>query len=380
MRTRKQLEDLESLTLEPYAAKCSSSQGRFYQEEEHTYRLSFQRDRDRIVHTGAFRRLEYKTQVFVNHEGDYYRTRLTHSLEVAQIGKTIARSLGVNENLTEAVCLAHDLGHTPFGHAGQDVMAELMQPHGGFEHNQQSFRIVTQLENPYPNFPGLNLTYEVLEGITKHSSDYDMPDGSLFKKSGFPSIEAQIGNLSDELAYNNHDLDDGIKSGLLTIEDLNNLDLWARHYKEIRNTYNQLTSKQLRRLMIRSIINHLASDVIENTSKKIQTLEIKDYDCIKTKGKGLVSYSEPVQKLNQELKKYLYEKLYRHEKVMKMAYHAKTVLADLFKLYTSDSNLIPNEFIQNYKSSEAKHRIICDYIAGMTDRFALDEHKKYIKS
>ncbi len=261
MKNRQDLEQSEKLTLKPYAVLSAHSEGRLHPEPEHEFRTAFQRDRDRIIHTSAFRRLEYKTQVFVNHEGDYYRTRLTHSLEVAQIGRTIALALGVNEQLTEAICLAHDLGHTPFGHAGQDAMAELMKPYGGFEHNKQSFRIVTQLERPYPDFEGLNLTYEVLEGITKHSSEYDMPDGSLFVRAGYPCIEAQIANLADEIAYNNHDIDDGIKSGLLSFDDLEHVTLYREAKESIQN-FTSLSDKQKRRLIVKNIINSLVMNLI----------------------------------------------------------------------------------------------------------------------
>ncbi|MBF0104614.1 MAG: deoxyguanosinetriphosphate triphosphohydrolase [Deltaproteobacteria bacterium] len=376
MRTRETLELLEKQTLLPYATVCPESQGRLYPEKEHPYRTAFQRDRDRIVHTSAFRRLEYKTQVFVNHEGDYYRTRLTHSLEVSQIGRTMARALGVNENLTESICLAHDLGHTPFGHSGQDVIKTLMKQYGGFEHNKQSFRIVTKLEKPYPYFPGLNLTYEVLEGITKHASEYDMPDGSLFIKTGYPTIEAQIANFADEIAYNNHDLDDGLQSGLICFDDLKSVSIWQNTYKRIAGEYANLSQKQIRRLMIRAIIGFFVTDVMNNTQKQIEELNIKTLTDVRKQGKNLVMYSDEATAMNIELKKFLFEKLYRHYRVERMAEKAKKVLTELFNTYMNNPNIIPPDFKDSYEEGEPVERIVCDYIAGMTDRYALDEYSK----
>jgi len=376
MRTRKQLEELEKQGLEPYAAVSSQTKGRLYPENEHDYRTAFQRDRDRIVHTSAFRRLEYKTQVFVNHEGDYYRTRLTHTLEVAQIGRTIARSLGINENLTEAICLAHDLGHTPFGHSGQDVMAELMKNHGGFEHNKQSFRIVTVLESPYPQFTGLNLTYEVLEGITKHASEYDMPDGSVFIKNGYPSIEAQIANFADEIAYNNHDIDDGLQSGLITLEDLQSVQIWRENHQNIIKNFTKLNVKQQRRMMVKAILETLVTDLIKNTQIQIEKLNIKTIADVRERGKNLVAFSPEIKAKNIELKKFLFEKLYRHYRVERMAEKAKRVLTELFHTYVNNPKILPPDFKNDYSENEAITRVVCDYIAGMTDRFALDEYTK----
>lgn len=376
MRNRQQLEEYENNTLCPYAAFSSGSLGRLYEEQEHPYRTAFQRDRDRIVHTSAFRRLEYKTQVFVNHEGDYYRTRLTHTLEVSQIGRTVARSLGVNENLTEAICLAHDLGHTPFGHSGQDIMTDLMKDNGGFEHNKQSFRIVTKLERPYPKFLGLNLTYEVLEGITKHSSEYDMPDGSAFIKTGYPTIEAQIANCCDEIAYNNHDIDDGLQSGLIGLKDLRQVKIWETNYQRISNENHQLNDKQLKRMMINSILSFFVTDLINNTQEKIESLNIKTIDDIRKHGKNLVSFSPKAQEMNTELKRFLFERLYRHYRVERMAEKAKKVITELFNTYTNNPKIIPPDFKENYDANEPIKRIVCDYIAGMTDRYALDEYSK----
>ncbi|OVE82287.1 deoxyguanosinetriphosphate triphosphohydrolase [bacterium K02(2017)] len=376
MRKRTELEKIEEQTLMPYAAISNQSQGRLYDEPEHDYRTAFQRDRDRIVHTSAFRRLEYKTQVFVNHEGDYYRTRLTHTLEVAQIGRTIARSLGVNEILTEAICLAHDLGHTPFGHSGQDVMADLMKTYGGFEHNKQSFRIVTLLEKPYPQFRGLNLTYELLEGITKHASEYDMPDGSLFIKNGYPSIEAQIANFADEIAYNNHDIDDGLKSGLIKMEDLQKIKIWDLCHQEVLNKHKNIDSKYHPRMIIKTLINLLVTDLINNTHQNSQDLKIQSIKDIRERGKNLVSFTKEKRELNIELKKFLFNNLYRHYRVERMAEKAKRVLTELFQTYIKNPRIIPPDFKNGYDDKDPIERIVCDYIAGMTDRFALDEHRK----
>lgn len=376
MRTREQLEKIELDILAPYAAKSGESQGRHHNETEHAYRTAFQRDRDRIVHTRAFRRLEYKTQVFVNHEGDYYRTRLTHTLEVSQIGRTIARALALNEDLTDTICLAHDLGHTPFGHSGQDIMAELMKKYGGFEHNHQSFRIVTLLEKPYPTFDGLNLSYEVLEGIMKHSSQYDLPDGTPLMKQGYPSLEAQICNIADEIAYNNHDVDDGLKSGLIEIGDLKDVELWEDHFQIIRKKYPDLPLKRQFRLTVKAIINELVSDLIANTAKNIQGKNIKSFEDIKQNGKNIVDFSENAKKRNSELKKFLFRKLYRHYRVERMAEKAKRILSELFHAYLKNPNIIPQEFKNEYKSDEPLERIVCDYVAGMTDRYAVNEYSK----
>ncbi len=376
MRTRQDLENIESQTLASYANKSAESRGRMQKEDEHPYRTAFSRDRDRIVHTSAFRRLEYKTQVFVNHEGDYYRTRLTHTLEVAQIGRTIAQALGVNETLTETICIAHDLGHTPFGHSGQDVMAELMRDAGGFEHNKQSFRIVTVLENPYPGMTGLNLSYEVLEGIMKHASEYDMPDGSTFIKGGYPSIESQIGNFADEIAYNNHDIDDGLKSGLISYDELKEVDLWQSHFEKIVAQHKHTDDKQLRRLAVRAIINYLVTDLVTHTDKRIVEQKIKKADDVREHGKDLVGFSPEAKKLNAQLKKFLFAKMYRHYRVERMAEKAKRVITQLFAAYRDNPNTIPPDFRNFYKGDEKIERVVCDYIAGMTDRYALEEYSK----
>lgn len=377
MLMRKELEKQEDQLLASYAAKSGESLGRMHKEEEHSYRTCFQRDRDRIIHSRAFRRLEYKTQVFVNHEGDYYRTRLTHTLEVAQIARTTAKVLRLNEDLAEAISLAHDLGHTPFGHSGQDVMNTLMKDFGGFEHNRQSLRVVTLLEERYPHFSGLNLTYEVLEGITKHSTQYDMPDGSIFKREGYPSLEAQICNLADEIAYNNHDVDDGLKSGMLELSSLSEIKLWDLNFKKVKKLYPQALPGVLISQTVRFLINFLVSDLINQTTKNIQKRKIKSIEDIKEKGKGCVSFSTEVRLMNVELKRFLYTHLYKHFRVLRMADKAERIMRDLFCAYQKNMQIIPPHFLSSYKKlKEPKERIICDYIAGMTDRFALDEYKK----
>lgn len=376
MITRQQFEKHESQFLASYACQAGQSFGRFHKEAEHPYRTAFQRDRDRIIHCSAFRKLEYKTQVFVIHEGDYYRTRLTHTLEMAQMGRTIARALAANEDLTEAICLSHDLGHTPFGHSGQDIMNKLMIHHGGFEHNKQSFRVVTQLENPYPQFKGLNLSYEVLEGITKHASEYDLPDGTAFIRDGFPSIEAQIANVSDEIAYNNHDIDDGLESGILNLETLNDVKLWATQLKKTKKEFSKLTPLQLRRFTVKSLINLLITDLIETTVQRIKTRRIKTVEDVRIHGKNLAGFSKEMVVMNTELKKFLFKHLYRYYHVERMAEKADRVLTDLFKTYVHNPKILPPEILANYDKSEKLERIVCDYIAGMTDRFALEEHAK----
>ncbi len=374
-RTRQELEQFEKQSLAPYACLSSESAGREYPQEEHPFRTRFQRDRDRIVHSKAFRRLEYKTQVFVNHEGDHYRTRLTHSIEVAQIGRSISRMLGLNEDLAEAICLAHDLGHPPFGHSGQDVMNELMKDHGGFEHNRQSLRIVTVLEERYPKFHGLNLTFEVMEGISKHFTDYDLPEGRGFHREGQPSIEAQIANLSDEIAYNNHDLDDGLRSGMITLDQLREVEIWNDLYTQVEKDLDGAPNKLMVHETIRRLINRLVTDLIQQTEKNLQEYKIRSVEDIRKAGKSLVSFSEAIKQTNAELKKFLFKNLYRHYRVERMADKAGRILTDLFQAYQQNPKILPPEVFTRSRG-EPPHRAICDYIAGMTDRFALDEHQK----
>lgn len=390
MLRRIDVEEMEIKNLAPYAAHSGRSEGRVHPEEEHEFRTRFQRDRDRVIHSRAFRRLEYKTQVFVNHEGDYYRTRLTHSLEVAQIARTIARCLRLNEDLAEAVSLSHDLGHTPFGHSGQDVMNHLMKEFGGFEHNRQSFRVVTLLEQRYPGFYGLNLTYEVLEGITKHSTQYDMPDGSMFTRKGFPTLEAQICNYADEIAYNNHDIDDGLKSGMIALGALAQVEIWEDMFQRTKREFPNLMSQMLISQTMNRLINVLVSDLAVQTEHNIAAKGINSLNDVRERGKGVVGFSDLIRKQGQQLKRFLYDHLYRHYRVVRMADKAERIITWLFQAYQKNLLIIPPDFLRRYLMPEAQYRatfqlkelnepverIICDYIAGMTDRFALDEYKK----
>jgi dGTPase len=371
---REQLEDIEDRALAPYAIRSEDSRGRQYPEDEPGYRTAFQRDRDRILHTTAFRRLEYKTQVFIVTEGDYYRTRLTHTLEVAQIGRTLARALGANEDLVESICLAHDLGHPPFGHAGEGILASLMQDHGGFDHNRQSLRIVTQLEKRYPEFPGLNLTWEVREGIVKHETEYDLSDASDYEPEKRGPLEAQIANSADELAYTAHDLDDGLRSGMILPQQLQGLRLWQKLKSSIHWTdepFNEL----IRHRLIRKLIGLEVSDLIAATSEEISKGSIKSHEDLQRHPDNVVCFSEAMQQMNRQLKDYLYHDLYRHPRVVRMQIKAEKLVTEIFQAYLLSPEILPREV--QYRAREGDlHRAICDYVAGMTDRFALQEHSK----
>ncbi len=372
MLTRQEYEKREKEFLAPYAMKSGESEGREFPEEPHPFRTCFQRDRDRIIHSNAFRRLEYKTQVFVYHEGDHYRTRLTHSLEGAQIARTIARALRLNEDLAEAIILAHDLGHTPFGHSGEVVLNRLMKDHGGFEHNRQSLRIVTWLEKRYDDFPGLNLSYEVREGIAKHMTSYDQPNAQAsFKKRGQATLEAQIVNLADEIAYSNHDLDDGIDSGLLDLTELCSVGLWQEHYQGSDNDKLRI------RRAIREIINAYVTDLVNQVGKSLAEEKIQSVREVRLSKARWVSYSPEFDRKNRELKSFLREKMYHHFRVERMADKAQRILESLFKTYLKNPKILPPE-VQGRADGEREplERAICDHIAGMTDRFALDEYSK----
>lgn len=376
LKTRKDFEKIEAQILAPYACHSDSSLGREYEEPEHPYRSRFQRDRDRIIHSKAFRRLEYKTQVFVNHEGDHYRTRLTHSLEVAQISRSVARMLSLNEDLAEAIALAHDLGHPPFGHSGQDVMNELMEGFGGFEHNRQSLRVVTLLEHAYPVFPGLNLTYEVLEGISKHFTEYDLPHGRAFIREGEPSLEAQLVNLADEIAYNNHDLDDGLRSQLINLQQLESVELWQENFEKIKKLHPTEPEDVQHRVTVKELINILVTDLVEQTQKNIAEQKISSLEDVRARGKGIVCFSEEIKKKTVELKRFLFANLYRHYRVERMAHKAERIIRDLFKSYLDHPKILPTEVYQKIQEGSQVERMICDYVAGMTDRFALEEYEK----
>lgn len=371
------VDSMERPDLAGYAAKSSMSRGRKHNEELRDGRPAFERDRDRIIHCAAFRRLEYKTQVFVNHEGDYYRTRLTHSLEVAQIGKGIARRLKLNEELTEALALAHDLGHTPFGHTGEEVLNRLMGGFGGFEHNLQSLRVVDELEERYPGFNGLNLSWEVREGIIKHSSPYDRPVGAIaeFLPGTVPTVEAQLMNFADEIAYNNHDIDDGLKSGFITLEQLETVELWHEVYRGIDAKYPDIDPERKKCQTISALIGLLITDLTSTTSDNIAAHGIRSIEDLRRVNRQVVAFSPGVAEKNRQLKRFLMENLYRHFKVERMRVKAERYLVQLFEVYISHPTLLPRKYLQKMER-EGRERVVCDYIAGMTDRFALDEFKR----
>lgn len=376
MLLREDFEKKELSGLAPYAVFSSKTAGRKFKEPECPTRTAFQRDRDRIIHSSAFRRLEYKTQVFVNHEGDYYRTRLTHTLEVAQISRNFARTFKLNEDLAEAIALAHDLGHTPFGHSGEEAMDKLMKDHGGFEHNQQSYRVVTRLEHRYPDFDGLNLTYEVLEGIAKHVGEYDKPNIEDFKESGYPILEVQIVNFADEIAYLTHDVDDGLTSGLLRLPQLEEVGVLKRMKEEIAKDYPNIPDRLIKYQLIRRLINLFVTDMQAETKKRLARQKLESLDGVRKRGNNIVGFSPSIKSDISELRKFLFDNLYRHPKVKTMSDTAKVIVEDLFKTYKNDPELLPKPYqIKNPEKTNLE-RNICDYIAGMTDRFALKEHQR----
>jgi dGTPase len=370
--------------LAAYAAHDEQTRGRRYPEQLPTYRSEFQRDRDRIIHSTAFRRLVYKTQVFVNQEGDLYRTRLTHSLEVAQIARTIASALQLNETLTEAICLAHDLGHTPFGHAGQDALNECMREYGGFEHNLQSLRIVDDLEERYAGFNGLNLCFETREGILKHCSLSKAKQlgevGERFISREQPSLEAQVANLADEIAYNNHDLDDGLRAGLITVEDAQHAAAFRVQHAAVLQVHPTLTGRRLVHEIVRRLINHVVTDVIETSSGAIASAAPANIQAVRTQPNALIQLSEPVSVQHLELKRFLRERVYRHYRVLRMTNKAQQVVQSLFQAFMAAPELMPPEYqhaaaLGHGESGDAgRARIVADYIAGMTDRYAVLEH------
>ncbi len=374
INTRTQLDEIEDRTLAPYGMRSKNSKGRAYPDDEPEYRTAFQRDRDRILHTTAFRRLEYKTQVFINYEGDYYRTRLTHTLEVAQIARTIARALGANEDLVETICLAHDLGHSPFGHSGEVTLARLMQDFGGFDHNKQSLRIVTLLENRYPDFPGLNLTWEVREGIVKHESEYDVSDASEYSPQLRGNLEAQIANVADELAYTAHDLDDGLRSGMITPNDLAGITLWEILSDSIgwRDT---ILDELTRHRLIRRLIGIEVTDLVYATHQRLRDGNVRSVEDLQRLPYNVIVFSEDMHRRNRQIKDFLYKNLYRHSRVVRMAVKAERIITDLFKAYRSEPAILPYH-IREQIEERSLERTICDYIAGMTDRFAVDEYQK----
>ena len=375
-----------STALAPYAAHDARSRGRRFPEPPPEFRSEFQRDRDRIIHCNAFRRLAYKTQVFVNHEGDLYRTRVTHSLEVAQIARSIARALALNETLVEAISLAHDLGHTPFGHAGQDALNECMREYGGFEHNLQSLRVVDELEDRYAEFRGLNLSFECREGILKHCAlpkARELGDvGQRFVDRTHSGLEAQLANLADEIAYNNHDVDDGLRAGLITLTDLCEVQLVRRHGEAVRAAYPQLPERRAVHEIIRRMINEVVVDVIRTSGGSLRNAAPADIDAVRAHGAPLIAMSAEVGAQHLELKRFLRERVYRHHRVLRMTSKARRVLESLFGAFMGDARLMPEEYYEAACRMEAtdgprgRARIVADYVAGMTDRYAILEHRR----
>ena len=372
--------------LAPYAAIDEQSRGRRFPEPPPGFRTEFQRDRDRIIHSNAFRRLVYKTQVFVNHEGDLYRTRITHSLEVAQIGRTVARALNLNETLTEAICLAHDLGHTPFGHAGQDALNECMREYGGFEHNLQSLRVVDELEERYADFSGLNLTFECREGVLKHCSTQNarlLGDvGERFLNRTQPGLEAQLANLADAIAYNNHDVDDGVRAGLITVDELLDVRVFSRFHAIVVARYPELPPRRVLYETIRRMVDYLVSDVIMQSQHNIVESSVDSIQAVRAHSKPLISLSEDVLSEHQELKRFLRTKLYNHPMVREVMDEAGATLKGLFEAYMKEPSRLPPEHQSLVERAEsgggraAAARVVADYVAGMTDRFAYQERDK----
>ena len=374
MRTRADKERLEDETLAPFAQRASQSRGRQHPEPAHPHRTEYERDRARIIHSRAFRRLEYKTQVFLNGTGDHLRTRLTHTMEVASISRTIAGSLGLNEDLTEAIALAHDLGHSPVGHSGEALLNELMKEHGGFDHNSQSLRIVETIEQVYPRFAGLNLSFETLEGLKKHARFYDPPEPGGERYST-PSLEAQIANLSDEITYYSHDLDDGLDFHLITPEQLGALEVWQESYDEVRRHFPKLKGQALHRYVIRCIIDREVQDVITTSNDMITAAGVQSADDVRRQKKPLIRYSLRLLKANKALRKFLYKNLYYHPRVASANQRACKLLRDVFGAYLQNPKLLGDGTAQRVKR-DGLPRAVCDYLSGMTDRYLLEEHER----
>ena len=375
----------------PYASLPETSRGRRHPEPESPTRTAFQRDRDRIIHCGAFRRLQYKTQVFVIHEGDYYRTRLTHSLEVSQIARSISRALGLNEDLAEAVALAHDLGHTPFGHAGEDALSQSMAPFGGFDHNEQAFRILTMLEQRYAGFDGLNLTWETLEGAVKHngplgvSADRPVPESVRrfcqdfdLETDRYPGLEAQVAALADDIAYNNHDIDDGLRAGLFTIADLADVPLVGPVFHDVESQHPGLEKSRLIHEAVRRLIGLMVDDLLAETHRRIRGAQVKTAEDVRSLQDAVVAFSEPMRENDRGLKAFLFERMYRHHRVNRMMIKARRVVCDLFELYPGEPRCLPSEWRDQAGPPGAPEtaRLVADYLAGMTDRYALKEHRE----
>ena len=371
--TREKLEANEQTTLAPYASLAGRSRGRVHAEGESSYRTAYQKDRDRVVHTSAFRRLEYKTQVFVNYEGDYYRTRLTHTLEVVQVGKSVARALGLNEDLTETIALAHDLGHPPFGHAGEKALDRLAREVGGFDHNKQSLRVVTELEQRYPDFPGLNLTWETLEGIMKHETEYDLPAPD-WEPDKQPSLEAQVVNIADELAYNAHDLDDGLRSGIVTPGQIADIPLVGALLDELEIRPGSFTNQE-RYILIRELLGKVIEDAIYHTDACLKKLNIASIDDVRGAEHKIVASSPEMRARLGELKSFLYQNFYFHYRLIRMTKKADHILARIFEAYLAAPTMLPTE-VQEAAETRGLMRAVTDYLASMTDRFAGDEYAR----
>lgn len=376
--SRSELEAREEAVLAPYAMCARQSRGRVWPEAEHAYRSAYQRDRDRIIHTTAFRRLEYKTQVFVYTEGDHYRNRLTHSIEVAQMGRTLARSLGANEDLAEAICLAHDLGHPPFGHVGEGVLNDLMRDHGGYDHQKQTYRILTQLEQRYPDHPGLNLTYEVLEGVVKHDTDYDVVDARDYHPEERGTLECQLSNLADEIAYNTSDLDDGLRSAILEPHAVAELEIARMVLDSLGEPATaDLNDHLLRYRFIRRLIGLEVDDVLAATDKNLQAAQVDSLAALRVLATNVATYTPALRARNEELKHFLFDSFYRHYRVVRMAVKSERLLRDLFTAYVREPRqLTPDLQALTLRAPGGLERVICDYIAGMTDRYAIQEHAR----
>jgi dGTPase len=378
MVDRTLLEAREGATLAPWGMKSAESRGREYREDEADYRTVYQKDRDRIIHTTAFRRLAYKTQVFVYHEGDHYRNRLTHTLEVAQLGRTLARALGANEDLTEAICLAHDLGHPPFGHTGEHILDRLLADHGGFDHQRQTMRIVARLEHRYRDFPGLNLSYEVREGIVKHDTDYDVTNAEGYEPHLAGTLECQLANLADEIAWNTSDLDDGLYAGLLEVGDLAGQTLWRQVMASLEQPSRpEKLDPLLRARIIRRLVGIEVNDAIAHTQAQLEAHAIGSAAELRAAGRNLAGFSPELAAANSVQKRYLFEHFYRSYRVMRMAAKAERILADLFTAYIHEPRQLPPSTRQKVEQADdGLHRVVCDYLAGMTDRYAIQEHKR----
>lgn len=378
MNTREQLEAREKLILAPWGMKSADTRGRVYPDDEAGYRTVYQKDRDRIVHTTAFRRLAYKTQVFVYHEGDHYRNRLTHTMEVSQLGRTIARALGANEDLTEAICLAHDLGHPAFGHTGEHILNELMADNGGFDHQRQTMRVIEKLEQRYPDFPGLNLSYELREGLVKHDTDYDVINAEGYEPLLAGTLECQIANLADEIAWNTSDLDDGLQAGILDVSHLAEQPLWQQVMDSLGEPYHPpRLDSLLRARIIRRLVGIEIDDAVRNTLAQLRALDIESVDALRAVRHNLASFSPELSEANVVQKRYLFEHFYRSYRVMRMSFKAEMILTGLFEAYVHEPRQLPPATLEKVKQSEeGLHRVVCDYLAGMTDRYAIQEYKR----